>query len=70
MGEGKIVGCCKKTTTWIFVYENNDIYSICKEHFYSHAHRYNVKNVINFKTRISYLPEEVFKQFPIISTFI
>jgi len=65
-----IVGCCKKITNWIFVYENNDIYSICKEHFYSTAHRIDVKNVIHVKTRIGYSPEEIFKDFPIDSTFI
>ena len=62
----EVFGCCKKTTMWIFVYENNDIYSICKEHFYSIAHRCDVKEIIHIKTRIRHEPEEVFKHFPIM----
>lgn len=62
----KIVGCCIKPTKWVFVYKNNDIYSICKDHFYSISHRWEVHEIINFKTCIRYEPEEIFKRFPII----
>ena len=63
--KAKIVGCCKKTTVWIFVYENEDIFSICKQHFYSFAHRCDVKDVIHFKTRRWYNPDKIFLQYPI-----
>ncbi len=62
----EVVGCCKKPTLWIFVYQDNNVYSICQDHFYSSAHRINVKNVINFQTRISYDPQIVFEQYPIL----
>ncbi len=61
----EIVGCCKQPTMWIFIYQNDVVYSICKEHFYSLAHRCDVKDVINFQTQIRYLPETIFKEFPI-----
>lgn len=60
-----IVGCCIQPTEWIFVYQNEAVYSICKEHFYSFAHRREVKDVINFQTQIRYVPETIFKEFPI-----
>jgi len=60
-----VVGCCLKPTTWIFIYKNDVVYSICKEHFYSLAHRCDVKDVINFQTQIRYLPETIFQEFPV-----
>jgi hypothetical protein len=63
----EIVSCCQKPTRWIFVYQNGNGYSICKDHFYSPAHRCDVKNVINFQTRISYEPQIVFEEYPILS---
>ncbi len=61
----EVVGCCQKPTMWIFVYQNGVVYSICKDHFYSVAHRSDVKDVINFQTRIKYEPEMIFQEFPI-----
>jgi hypothetical protein len=61
----EVVGCCKKPTLWIFVYKNDVVYSICKDHFYSDAHRCDVKDVINFQTRIRYTPEAIFQENPI-----
>ena len=61
----EIVGCCKKPTLWIFIYKNDIVYSICQDHFYSIAHRYDVKDVINFQTLIHYDPKIIFKEHPI-----
>lgn len=61
-----VYGCCKKPTMWIFVYNDDSIFSICKTHFYSIAHRINVRDVVNFQTKISYTPKEIFAQFPIV----
>jgi FPC/CPF motif-containing protein YcgG len=63
----EVEGCCQKPPMWIFVYQNNDVYSICKDHFYSTAHRCDVKNAINFQTRINYDPQLVFEEYPILS---
>jgi FPC/CPF motif-containing protein YcgG len=60
-----VVGCCPKPTAWIFVYQNDEVFSICKDHFYSLAHRCEVKTVINFQTKIQYEPEMIFPEFPI-----
>ena len=60
-----VVGCCIQPTAWIFVYQNNTVYSICKEHFYSIDYRCDVKDIINFQTQIRYFPETIFKEFPI-----
>ena len=60
-----IVGCCKRPTVWIFVYQNDRVYGICNEHFYEFSHRTEVKDVINFQTQIRYIPETIFKEFPI-----
>ncbi len=60
-----IDGCCIKPTAGIFGYQNCTVFSICKEHFYSLAHRSEVKNVINFQTQIRYAPETIFEEFPI-----
>ena len=56
----ELYSCCKTQPTWIFIYEDNKVYSICDVHFKSDAHRYEVKNVINFETRKCYLPDEIF----------
>jgi hypothetical protein len=61
----EIVGCCHKPTMWIFVYQNGNVSSICKDHFYSTAHRCDAKNVINFQTRIAYDPQIVFEEYPL-----
>ena len=61
----EVVGCCKKPILWIFVYQNDIVYSICKDHFYSLAHRCDVKDVINFQTRIRYDPEVIFQEQPV-----
>ncbi len=60
----KVLSCCVKPTNWIFIYENDIVYSICKEHFYSVAHRNQVKDVINFQTRIRYNPNTIFGDYP------
>ena len=62
----EVVGCCQKPTLWIFVYQNDSVYSICKDHFYSLAHRRDVKDVINFQTSIKYEPKLVFDEYPIL----
>ncbi len=60
-----VVGCCKKPPFWIFVYNTDNVYSICQDHFYSVAHRCNVKDVVNFQTKIHYDPETIFSEHPI-----
>lgn len=61
----EVLGCCKKPTAWIFIYQNDVVYSICQKHFYSNAHRYDVKEVINFQTKIPYNPTRIFEDYPI-----
>jgi hypothetical protein len=56
----ELYSCCKKQPSWIFVYENNTVYNICKGHFTSVAHREFVKYIINLETGTSYLPSQVF----------
>ena len=56
----KVFGCCENKGVWIFLYENNEIYSICEEHFKSLAHRINVKKVVNIQTQQGYEPTEIF----------
>jgi len=57
----EMYSCCKTAPSWIFVYENDEVYSICDEHFNSDSHRCLVKSVINLKTHKSYLPNLVFE---------
>ena len=57
----EMYSCCKAHPTWIFIYENDEVYSICDEHFHSDAHRSMVKSVMNLKTHKQYLPSLVFE---------
>lgn len=52
--------CCKSEPTWIFIYENNEVYTICNDHFNSSAHQALVKSVINFKSHQMYDPALIF----------
>ncbi len=61
----KVEGCCKRPTSWIFIYQNDVVFSICEDHFYSVSHRCDVKDVINFQTRICYDPKMIFQEHPI-----
>ena len=60
----KLFCCCPKgqEPSWIFVYENDEVYAICDEHFESLEHRFYVTPVINFETREMYSPENIFKK--------
>ncbi len=51
--------CCGEQPTHIFIYENQEIYTICKRHFNSIAHRLDVKNIIDYKTGKNLLPSEM-----------
>ena len=52
--------CCKTAPSWIFVYKNEQFYSICDTHFTSKEYRCLVKYVINLRTRKCYLPDQIF----------
>jgi hypothetical protein len=52
--------CCKRQSSWIFVYSNEDVFGICQEHFDSDAHRVSVEYVININNRKIYNPEDIF----------
>ena len=52
--------CCGEQPTYLFVYENDQVYGICENHFESLAHRCFVKWVINIKTRKKILADEIF----------
>jgi len=54
--------CCKMQSSWIFVYENKQVWGICENHFASDAHRLFVKNVINIQTNTLYSPDEIFSK--------
>ncbi len=56
----EMFGCCKEQPSWIFIYENNEIYTICDFHFTSVAHRCFVKDIVDYKTRKRYTPEQIF----------
>lgn len=58
----EMYSCCKKQPFWIFIYKNNQVYTICKDHFESDAHRWNVQSVINFNTNENLTPEQAFGQ--------
>lgn len=55
----EMYSCCKMQPSWIFIYENEQVYSICDVHFESENYRLFVKFVINMKTRKCYLPSEI-----------
>ena len=52
--------CCGEQPTHIFIYENQEIYTICARHFNSIAHRLDVKNIIDYKTGEKLLPSDIF----------
>lgn len=52
--------CCGEQPTYLFVYENNQVYGICENHFDSLAHRCFVKWIINIKTRKKFQANEIF----------
>ena len=57
----EMYSCCKTQPSWIFVYENGEVYSICDMHFNSDAHRSMVKSVMNLKSHKEYLPSLIFE---------
>ena len=59
--------CCGEQPTHLFVYKNNEVYGICKEHFGSGAHRYNVHYVIDMKTGEKFYPSRIFGEMEIES---
>ncbi|MCZ6581623.1 MAG: hypothetical protein O6761_00405 [Thaumarchaeota archaeon] len=52
--------CCGEQPTYLFVYQNNQVYGICIEHFKSDAHRFKVKYVIDLKTEEKFYPNQIF----------
>lgn len=52
--------CCRVESSWIFVYENKEVWTICGKHFESIDHRYHVEFVINIKTGKLLSPSEIF----------
>ena len=47
--------------SWIFIYQNSDIYSICDVHFTSQAHRIFVEYAINMKIPSKlFFPDQIF----------
>ena len=54
--------CCKKQSSWIFVYEDNSIWGICETHFLSLEHRMFVKHVLHIGTRQQHNPKDLFKE--------
>jgi len=59
----EMFSCCdKKLPSWIFIYENDVIFSICDIHFHSKAHRCFVKDVINYDDGQRYSPFEIFRE--------
>ena len=52
--------CCKNAPVWIFVYSDGRIYAICDEDYHFKAYRYDVKFVINIKSKISQTAKEAF----------
>jgi len=52
--------CCGEQPTHLFIYENKQVYGICKEHFKSDAHRFKVKYVIDLKTGEKFYPSKIF----------
>lgn len=55
-----MAGCCDNPTSWIFIYQNDEVYSICEDHFFSNVHRVLVRDVINFRTQKRYDPTKLF----------
>lgn len=57
--------CCGEQPTYLFVYDNNEVYGICETHFDSSAHRCFVKYVIDIKNRKKYPVNEIFGEVQI-----
>ena len=53
-------GCCGEQPTHIFIYENGQVILVCKLHFTSEAHRFRVKNILDYKTGQKLDPNEIF----------
>ena len=54
--------CCGEQPTHIFIYENGQVFLICKTHFTSTAHRVLVADVIDYKTGQKLYPDEIFEK--------
>ncbi len=54
--------CCGEQPTYLFVYENDKVYGICKEHFNSLPHRCFVDYVIDLKTGEKLYPDKIFEE--------
>ncbi|KKK70788.1 hypothetical protein LCGC14_2920470 [marine sediment metagenome] len=52
--------CCGEQPTHLFVYQNKQVYGICKEHFKSDAHRFKVNYVIDLKTSEKFYANTIF----------
>jgi len=52
--------CCGEQPTHLFVYQNNQVYGICKVHFKSDAHRFKVNYVIDLKTEEKFYANTIF----------
>lgn len=60
-----VFACCSSKGSWIFLYENGEIYTICELHFNSTAHRCFVKKVINMESKEGFDSESFFEEHPI-----
>lgn len=61
--------CCGEQPTHLFIYQNKQVYGICKNHFHSLAHRYNVRHVVDLKTGEKFYPDKIFGEIKIESVF-
>ena len=63
MMQPEMFSCCEnQQPSWIFIYENNIVFSICEKHFHSKAHRCFVKDIINYENGQRYSPVEIFRE--------
>ena len=60
--DGCEFNCCSRQPSWIFIYHNEEKYGICKKHFESPSHRFNVKYVLDLKSQKVYHPHEIFEE--------
>ena len=56
----EMFSCCEEQPSWIFIYENNVIFSICDIHFTSIAHRCFVKDILDYNTGKRHSPDQIF----------
>ena len=58
--QSEVYVCCGEQPTYLFVYQNNQGYGICPEHFKSDAHRFKVKYVVDLQTEEKFYPSKIF----------